>query len=336
VSTIAEVAKEAGVSVATVSRVINQSGSVSPEAERKVNAAIAKLSYCPNVLARSFRTKESKTILVLVPNISNPFYSKIVSGIEDVLKRDGYNSMLCITEMNRAQTKGFLDLMSIKRADGAIVMETGESDLIATYAKSYPVVKCSGYCEDLSISYVSIDNFIAAKQVVEYLVSLGHKRIGFIGSTNKFDSTELRKKGYMTVIINNEIEIDKRYMRDADDNYSFKSGMEAAKKMFLLKDRPTAIFCISDMIALGAIRASIEMGLRVPEDVSIIGFDDVEYATMFHPLLTTVSQPCYEMGKAAGDLILKRLGGSTETKHLKLDHKLVLRESSCAIQTDKK
>lgn len=333
-STIAEVAKEAGVSVATVSRVINQTSPVSPETENKVNAAISKLNYCPNVLARSFRTNESRMISVLIPNITNPYYSKIVAGIEDTMKRNGYNTMLCITEMDRVRTKEFLDLMRYKRADGAIVLETTACDLISTYAKNHPIVQCSEFCIDASISYVSIDNFAAAKQIVEYLMSLGHKKIGFIGSTNEFYSSKQRKNGYIDALNDAGIKIDSKYMNYADDNYSFRSGVQAAKEMLSQSERPTAIFCISDMIALGALGAANELGINVPKDVSIIGFDDVEYATMFHPLLTTVSQPCYSLGKVAADLMLKRLNGKRNIQRIILDHKLILRESSTAVVSD--
>lgn len=327
-STIAEVAKEAGVSVATVSRVINKNGTVSAETQQKVYAAIAKFDYHPNVWGRSLRRRESRMLLILVPNISNPYYSNIVRGIEDTVRRNRYNSMLCITDMDKRRAGEYFDLLSSGRADGAILMDTTKDDKeIPQLAKNFPIVQCCEYCGDESVGHVSIDNFQAAYEVARFLCSIGHRRIGFVGSTNQFISTWQRCRGYEKALTENEMPVDGRYIAYADDDYNFSSGMRAARQLLSQPDRPTAIFCISDVIALAAIRVAGELNLRVPEDLTVVGFDDVEYATMFKPMLTTVSQPCYMLGKNSCEMLLEQINGAP-ARSVFLEHKIILRDSS--------
>ena len=196
-ATIEDVAREAGVSVATVSRVINQKGPVSPKSVEKVHVAIAKLNYQPNVWGRRLRRQESRMILIFVPNISNPFYASIVSGIEDTMKKDGYGTMLCITNGDKSREEDFIKLLYDGQADGAVILCIDKNDRnIGKLAKEFPIVQCCEYCVGEDISHVSVDNFAAARQVVQYLTSLGHERIGFVGSVNQFISSEDRQKGF--------------------------------------------------------------------------------------------------------------------------------------------
>lgn len=328
-STIADVAKEAGVSVATVSRVINGKGTVTAETAERVNAAIAKFHYQPNVWGRNLRRKESRMLLVLIPNITNPYYSSIVSGIEDTARRQDYTTILCITNSDKTREQEFLNLLRSGRADGAIFLAAErDSQTVAKLARSYPVVQCCEYCGDEEIPHVSIDNFEAARQVLRHLLNLGHRRIGFVGSTNRFISTLQREEGYQSALQQAGLQPDERYFAYADDDYNFLSGVRAVRELLCLKDRPTAVFCISDMIALGAIRAANELGLNVPQDLTVVGFDDVEYASMFKPMLTTVSQPCYSLGKVSATMLLRQIATGEKGGAVFLEHKLILRDSS--------
>lgn len=327
-STITEVAKEAGVSVATVSRVINRNGTVSADTQQKVYAAIAKFSYHPNDWARSLRRRESRMLLVLVPNITNPYYSAIVRGIEDTARRKHYNTMLCITDVDKRRADEYFDLLRSGRADGAILMDTTKDDKeIPELAKSFPIVQCCEYCGSENVGHVSIDNFKAAYEVVRFLCSIGHKKIGFVGSTNQFISTYQRWLGYEKALTENGLPIEKRYLSYADDDYNFSSGMRAVRELLSQPDHPTALFCISDVIALSAVRIAAELKIRVPEDLTVVGFDDVEYATMFKPMLTTVSQPCYLLGKTSCEMLLEQLDGAP-ARSIFLEHKIILRDSS--------
>ncbi|MDR2940468.1 MAG: LacI family transcriptional regulator [Clostridiales bacterium] len=333
--TILDVAREAGVSVASVSRVINGSGPVSVKTTAKVKQAIKKLNYQPNIWGRRLRRKESRMLLVLVPNIHNPFYASIVSGIEDSAKLGGYGIMLCITNRNKDKEYEFLKLLKSGQADGAVMMtlEKQEKRLFRDLfgATSLPpVVQCCEYCDSKELPFVAIDNLAAAKQAVEYLISIGHRRIGFIGSVNRFISSELRLQGYRGALTAAGLEVSPEYEVYADEDYGFRSGMLAAKELLGRQGRPSAIFCISDVLALGAIRAAREVGIVPGRGLSVLGFDDVESATMFHPLLTTVSQPRYEMGRVSADMLIRMLENGDGASRVYLEHQIILRESTAA------
>lgn len=196
--TISEVAKTAGVSVATVSRVVNGSPSVSHETQARVQEAIERLGYQPNVWGRSLRRGESRVVLVIVPNVSNPYYAPIIAGTEDRLHEDGYSGMLCITNAEAERRALYLEFLKDGRADGAILMEPARDDPHVTgMARHYHLVQCSEYCDNQAVSHVSVDNLAAAREVVLTLAGLGHRRIGFIGADNDFMSTIARRQGYL-------------------------------------------------------------------------------------------------------------------------------------------
>lgn len=331
--TIADVAKEAGVSVATVSRVLNKNGPVSPAALEKVNIAISKLNYQPNVWGRRLRRKESRMLLIFVPFISNPFYASIVSGIEDEARSHKYQTMLCITNGDKNREREFIELLFDGQADGAISLCTDKDDVgISEVAEKVPIVQCCEFCKNAKISHVSIDNFAAAEAVVRYLHSLGHEKIGFIGSVNHFISSEERQKGFEYGMKKAGLSIRKEFMAFADRDYSFQSGITAAKQILCQADRPTALFCISDVLAMGAIRAAEGLGILVSKELSVVGFDDVEYATMLNPMLTTVSQPRYSMGKMSAEMLIRQIETGEGQEGIFLDHKLVIRDSTAGIQ----
>lgn len=327
--TIEDVAKEAGVSVATVSRVINRNGPVSSKSEEKVHLAITKLNYQPNVWGRRLRRQESRMILIFVPYISNPFYASIVSGVEDIVRKQGYGTMLCITNGDKAREQEFIKQLYDGQADGAVMLCVDKHDRnIGRLAKEVPIVQCCEYCVDGDIAHVSVNNFAAAKQVVDYLGSLGHQRIGFIGSVNHFVSSEDRRIGYEEGLKKLGFQPDKQYIAYADEDYSFNSGVRAGQELLNLKERPTAIFCISDVLALGVIRAARNLGLEVPRDLSVVGFDDVEYATMLSPMLTTVSQPRYSLGRTSAQMLVSQIESGEPSAGIYLEHKLIVREST--------
>lgn len=328
-NTIADVAKEAGVSVATVSRVINKNGSISAKSVEKVNLAIARLNYQPNVWGRRLRRQESRMILIFVPNIRNPFYASIVSGIEDTLRMSNYGTMLCITNGDKNRELEFTELLYNGQADGVVTLCTDKDDMeVRKLAEDVPVVQCCEFCIEADIAHVSIDNFAAAQQMMQYLISLGHTKIGFVGSINQFISSQDRQKGYEQALKEAGIPIRKEYMAYADREYSFQSGIQAGKSLLSLEDRPTAIFCISDVLALGVIRAAKNLGVGVCEELSVVGFDDVEYATMLNPMLTTVSQPRYSLGKTSAQILLKQIETGETGSETYLEHKLILRDST--------
>lgn len=332
-ATIADVAREASVSVATVSRVLNKQNTVTPETSERVYRAIEKLSFEPNMSARNLRRNETRVILIVAPNITNPYYAHILTGIGDAASESKYSALIYNTAGDETREKAGLDMLKKRRADGAILLATTKNSmLIEEYARKYPIVQCSEYTLNLDLPRVSIDNYKAAADIMEYIVSLGHKRIATISSCNDYISTVLRLQGYKNVLTAHGIEIHQEYIALANADYSFKSGKSAAFKLLEQKDRPTAIFCISDILALGAITAAKELGLRVPEDLSVIGFDDVDDTTMFHPYITTVAQPCYELGKESFRILNACMNNGEEiNKKIVLPHKFIIRESAAPI-----
>ena len=329
-STISQVAKRAGVSVATVSRVINQSGTVTPETAQKVLEAIQSLGYQPNIWGRNLRRGESRVVLVLVPNVTNPYYAPIIAGAEDALGREGYSMMLCLTNNADAERQSFfLEFMRDGRADGAILIGASDHDPgVVQVAEEYHLVQCCEYCDSPAVSRVSIDNFEAARQAVARLLELGHTRVALMGANNRFISTRCRRDGYRAALQAWGLPLREEYEALASADYSFSSGVEAARRLLNRPEPPTALFCVSDVLALGALQAARELGVRVPEELSVVGFDDVEYAVMFQPHLTTIRQPCYELGLAAGETLLKQLRGGPGGQVHYLPHQLIERDST--------
>jgi LacI family repressor for deo operon, udp, cdd, tsx, nupC, and nupG len=329
-TTMADVAREANVSVATVSRLINNQGVVSPDTAERVYAAIEKLAYEPNLLARNLRKNESWVILILSPNFTNPYYAHILSGIGDAAAELGYSALIFNTADNEVREKEGLEMLKKHRADGAILMasEIG-CDWLLEYSDHYPCVQCSEYDPAVDIPHVSIDNYQATCDAMEYLIGLGHKRIAMISSENEYVSTKLRLKGYCDSLAKHGITPCSDHVVYASRDYSFKSGQVKARELLTSSPVPTAIFCISDTLALGAITTVQDMGLRVPEDVTVIGFDDVEFTTMFHPYITTVVQPCYQLGRHSMQLLYAQISQKQDVPRQQfLEHQLNVRESS--------
>jgi LacI family repressor for deo operon, udp, cdd, tsx, nupC, and nupG len=327
-STIQDVAKLAGVSVATVSRVLNNSNLVSQDTKKLVEEAIKKLDYQPNLLGRNLRRSETKMILVLLPNISNPFYSKVVKGIEEVAHNNGYNVMLCNTDSDAKRERMYLDLLKNHLTDGVIFMAPKiEKAELAEIGKNYPVVQCCEYKEGTGVPYVSIDNFSASYMAVKHLIDIGHRRIAFLGCESKFNSAMQRKNGYIKALEDHEINFDDSIVLYGD--YTFNSGFSVGHKLMALKNRPTALFAISDFMAIGVIKAIKEKGLKIPDDFAVMGFDNISFTSMYDPMVSTISQPRYDMGRAAMELILKQLQGvQCNYEELLLEHELIIREST--------
>lgn len=327
-STIQDVAKLAGVSVATVSRVINNSPSVSQETKDLVNQTIQKLNYRPNLLGRNLRRSETRMILVLLPTLSNPIYSRIVKGIEDIAHKDGYNVLLCDTRSDLSRERNYIDLLRNRLADGVIFMSPIlENDTLSHLGKGFPVVQCCEYKEGTDVPYVSIDNFAAAYKAVKHLIGLGHKRIAFLGTRFSLNSASERESGYLKALADHRIQPDPALIKYGD--YSFKSGLRAGTQLLDLPERPTAVFAISDLMAIGIIRSALASNIRIPEELAVVGFDNISFSSMYAPSLTTISQPLYDLGASAMELLLKQIRAEAGyPQSILLEHELLIREST--------
>ena len=325
---IKDVAKKAGVSISTVSRVINQSKPVRPKTRERVLEAIEELGYRPNAIARSLKVKHTQSIGIMVPDIANQFYPEVVRGIEDVANMYEYTIFLCNTDLDDDKELKYFSEMEEKQVDGLIFMGNILTDPLSREMKNadMPVVLIGSDHPDLPS--VTIDNILAAKKAVEYLLHKGHRRIAVI--TGKMKDPMMgraRLKGYREALENAGIPWKSEWV--VEGGYRFNSGYEGAKRLLILDERPTAIFVASDEMAIGAMRAILEKGLQIPDDIAVIGFDNVDMSGKVYPSLTTMGQPMYEMGAIGMRLLTKYLQGEeVQEDKVVMNFELVERESS--------
>lgn len=331
--TIKDVAQKANVSIATVSRVLNHSKPVSAVVREKVLHAVEELGFKPNSVARSLIMKESLLIGVLIPDISNSFFSTFVKGVNNECFKSNYSTLLCDTQGDMDIELHYLQLLKEKYVDGVIIL-TATPNKKQKYLEffegnSIPVVFASHYEKNTeTFSCIDIDEFQAFYDATEYLISLGHQKIAmFSGDLNYYDSGIIRYEAYKKALLDAGIEYNPKWFWEGD--YNVQSGYERGKKLFSLEDRPTALCCVSDMVAIGTIRAAEEMGFSIPEDLSIIGFDDIPIAQVYRPSITTVRQPIFEMGVESVQMLFKQIKNKENPEHeIKiLPHKIIERES---------
>jgi LacI family transcriptional regulator, repressor for deo operon, udp, cdd, tsx, nupC, and nupG len=322
-----DVAKLANVSTATVSRVIQNPSAVKEKTRIKVLQAIEELNYQPNILARYFRRTETKTILVMVPSIMNNVFPQMIAGIDLIANQYGYKVLLGNTYQDPEKAYSYIEELKQKQVDGMILLTTKlDNDVIKDIADCYPVVLTSDFIEGLNVPTVAIDNISSSREAVEHLLQLGHRRVGMItGPLNSLLSRD-RLKGYRQALLANEIAIESVLIQEGD--HSYDSGYNQMNKFLALDEQPTAIFAANDSMAMGAVKAVKAQGLRVPEDVAVVGFDNIQFSEIFEPALTTIAQPLIEMGKRSMELLLKQIKGEPLTKkqHV-LDTKLIIRDS---------
>jgi LacI family transcriptional regulator, repressor for deo operon, udp, cdd, tsx, nupC, and nupG len=324
---IQQVAKTAGVSVATVSRVLNGQNTVSAKTRMKVEEAIKKLNYEPSLLGRNLRTSESRLLLILIPTISNPFYLEIIKGIEQVAISQNYNILLCETDSNPQKENIYFDLVRKKMADGIISMDPAVNvETLKKLAENYAIIQCSEYEECTGIPYVTIDNEEASYRAVKHLIQIGHHKIALINADEKYLFARQRKMGYKRALEENGITLKNEYIIPAQQ-LGFENGQHAMKKILNLQDRPTAVFAVSDLLAIGALKEINAAGLHVPNDIAVVGFDKIDFSNMTNPTLTTIAQPMHKMGTVAARMLIEKIKGE-EVESIILDHELVIREST--------
>ncbi|MDI6619289.1 MAG: LacI family DNA-binding transcriptional regulator [Clostridiales bacterium] len=330
---IDDVAKLANVSIATVSRVFNNSPYVSEKAKANVLKAAKDLGYEPSILARSLAMKKTNTIGLIVPDISNPYYGGVVRGIEDVCNLYKYNIILCNTDNSKDKEIQYINMLKSRWVDGIIFHSSYLSDEVyKIFVDSRIPFVLAGRGTKYDVPYVVIDNKKAAYDATEYLISMGHKNIGIIhgpleGMRETVDSVD-RLMGYKEAMKKNGLEICDELIREA--NFKAKSGYDATLEMLKSGILPDAVFAISDIMAMGAINAIFDFGLKCPEDVSVIGFDNIDISEITRPSLTTVAQPMYDTGATAAKMLIKIIGNEIlDKKNIILKHNIVIRNSCC-------
>jgi LacI family transcriptional regulator len=335
--TLRDVAKSAGVSTATVSATLNQSAYVSPELQERVRNAVAELGYHLDGIARSLKKRFTQTLGLLISDITNPFFTAVVRGIEDAANARGYALILCNTDEDPDKEKGYLRLLRSRRVDGLIMAPAGA---VEAYHPSFmgediPVVFIDRRIPTARADTVVVDNLGGTRQVVDYLLRLGHRRIGVIAGREHLPTTSERIQGYRQALEGAGVSLDPDLLRAG--NFRVEGGHQGGRALLELSPRPTAIFATSNSLVIGLMRAVVERGLRCPEELSVATFDDFEWAAIFHPRLTCVAQPTYEMGAKAADLLFARLDGSLtgDPREIVLAPSLMIRDSCAAPALDR-
>lgn len=326
-ATIKDVAKLAGVSVATISRVLNNSAVVSPETAEKVNEAIKELNYRPNFLGRNLRKRETNVILALVPSTEQTYYSEILHGMQVEALEHGYDVFMSTTNSYRPHEERLLSMLRNRTVDAAVLMGTVLDDsTLKELSEQYCIALCCEQREGTDALTVMIDNEKAAYDAVNYLISIGHERIAMVSTEVRAPSSVEREYGYKRALADHGIKFDEKYL--FRDSYDYTSGMKAAEYFCRMENRPTAVFAISDFLAAGVIKKSTELGLNIGREFSVIGFDNISMTEMYTPSITTVEQPCYEIGKTVSRLVIENISGGNNKGRLFLDHRLVYRQST--------
>jgi LacI family repressor for deo operon, udp, cdd, tsx, nupC, and nupG len=336
VANIYDVAKRAGVSTATVSRVFSQADVVAPSTRRKVLAVCDRLGFTPNVASRQFRTQRTSKIVVTVPDISNPFFSIILQGIEDAAQREGYSVLLGDTQHDRQREERYAQMVRRKEADGLIFLghrlPTEAARLIdAMVPRCAPVVNGCEFSRSLGVPSVHIDNAKAASEAIDHLYGLGHRRIALVTGPLASPLSRDRLSGATSRARKQQATRDFIVMHG---DFSIQSGAAAAERLLGRGKPPTAVFCFNDEMAMGVLDAARRLGVRVPDELSVVGFDDIRFAQYTVPPLTTIAQPTREIGEGTVRLLLRILSsegaGDDSPESITLPHRLVVRGSTAA------
>lgn len=327
-ATIYDIAKHANVSITTVSRVFNMHKSVSKKTRKKVEKAIDELNYIPNAIAKSLVHKSSKTIGLIISDLTNPFFTDVIDGIESILNPNGYTTFLCDTRYSRGREERYITQMLEKRVDGMIIFNVYASDLeLVNRVKSIiPIVSVKSIFSQTDGVNASDED--GAFEAVDYLIKCGHRNIAFIVIDYNTSTISGRLKGYLKAHKKNDIGINNDYIFKAQ--YSTNAGYHLANQVLNKNPEVTAIFAYNDVMAASAYLAIKSRGLKIPDDISIVGYDGLELASLLNPKLTTVSQPLFEMGRSAAELIMKRVKENDRNsvpQVINLPVKLVVRDS---------
>lgn len=330
-ATLNDIADQAGVSVSTVSRVLNDKASeyrISPETTALILRIAEELRYRPNQVAQGLRLKTTHTLGLIAPDVSNPFFASIIKRVQNVAHDLGYSLVVCNTDENMELEVEHINLLYSKRVDGLIAMPVGQDaqHYREWLEKGIPLVLLDRCFDDLQVPSVVVDNYAGAYEAVSYLLAAGHRRIAFIqGLPGTYTNTE-RLRGYKTALHDYGVDVDNRFIVGGD--FRQENGYIETKLLLTMDQRPTAIFATGDLITLGALQAIYEEGYEIPSDISLLTFDDFDFAPYLRCPLTAVQQPKEMMGEMAVKLLVDHLKNvASDVKRVVLKPKLVVRRS---------
>ncbi|WP_193161993.1 LacI family DNA-binding transcriptional regulator [Microbulbifer hainanensis] len=338
---IKEVARIAGVSTATVSRYLNSPEHVREKTRKKVQEAIRSTGYAPNTLARNFRRGKTSLVVVVLPSVGDPFFEGVMRGIWRVADAEGYSILIRETQFNTHEFDDYSEIVFSKQADGIILLAStspftsGPAERAGHGDRLPPIViGCETVAPQLSqFPSVRVDNAAAAAEATAHLVQLGHRRIGFIAGLQASLLTRDREQGYRQAMAEAGLPVADEWI--VEGRQTLDGARAAARQLLALSPRPTAIFCANDEMAMGAMHEIRRAGLRIPQDISVIGFDDIRYAEILDPPLTTVAQPTEEIGEHTMRRLCRAIdGGDIGAEPEIVPHRLVVRESTAAPPAD--
>ncbi|MFT6897781.1 MAG: LacI family repressor for deo operon, udp, cdd, tsx, nupC, and nupG [Paraglaciecola sp.] len=326
---IRKVADMAGVSVATVSRTLQQPERVSPKTRSKVMAAVNEVGYRPNQMAVNFRSGKTYNIVVLVPTVANVFFARVITGMQKAADQRGYAILLANTLGDPASETNYAKMVQTSQADGLIQLRAFNPFETAMQkpGKLLPMVNVCEVLDDINCPVVTLDNRAAAKVMTEYLIGQGHQRIALIKGPQFSPLTRQRLAGYRDALTDAGLVFDEELLYAGD--FTLQSGYDAAKNILDNKQRPTAVFCENDETAIGAMQCFKQAGLRIPQDISIAGFDDISFSAFSDPPLTTIAQPAEEFGQTAVSLLVDLLEGKVnKASKVIMPFELIVRAST--------
>ncbi|WP_284139857.1 catabolite control protein A [Virgibacillus sp. LDC-1] len=327
--TIYDVAREANVSMATVSRVVNGNPNVKPATRKKVLATIEQLGYRPNAVARGLASKKTTTVGAIIPDISSIFFAELARGIEDIATMYKYNIILSNSDQNMDKELQLINTMLEKQVDGILFMggNISEEHIKQFSTASVPVVLAATYDGSGKIPSVNIDYEAAAFEATKFLIDKGNKRIAFISGEEDTIINQLKYEGYKRAFKETAMTLNDAYIIHGD--YTYDSGMKSIEKLLQLEEKPDAVFVASDEMALGVIHGAQDLGYSIPDDLEVFGFDNTRLATMVRPTLSTIVQPMYDIGAVAMRLLTKYMNKEqVEEKNVVLPHRIVERNST--------
>ncbi len=333
--TVKDIAKEAGVSVATVSRVLNGRDTVDAELRDRVQHVVQLLDYRPNRLARNLRTNSTKVIALVVPDIQNPFFVSVARGIEEVALREGYTLLVCNTDDDPQREKNYFEVLRDETVAGIIVCSADErlssAAVNEALAQGIAVVALDRQIEGTQVDTILSDNFGGSRRAVSHLLDLGHRRIGLVAGPDRFAPGRERRLGYEQAFHDHGLPIDRSLIKVTD--YSRESAEVSTNELLDLQEPPTALFLSSGVSALGALVAVNLRSLRIPNDISFVVFDDLDWTTAYSPPLTAVAQNTRYLGITAAQAIFRRIAGEQDpAQERRLMTQLHLRNSCIDLQ----
>jgi len=331
--TLKQLAARAHVHPSTISRVANHDPGlrIAPVTRQRIEALLRETEYRPNGIARGLKLRQTLVLAVVIPDITNPFFAALFRGVEDGASPRGYNVLLCNTDGSPERQRSHLQSLHARQVDGVILASSFLNDPAVRWLRNQriPYVLVNRYCDEAHDAFVGSDDVLGGRIATAHLAELGHRRIGHLAGKATVSTGVLRRRGYLDALTERGLPADPRLV--IESGYTEEGGARAAERLLSLDDRPTAVFAVTDMTAVGAFGVARRMGLRIPEDVAIVGYNDIPLASRMMPALTTVHVPIHDFGSVAARLLLEQIEtGEPSQRRVISSPELIVRGSTAA------